>query len=311
MPDFSLSGLRLLRAVAAQGSFTAAATTLGYTQSSVSRQVAALEAAAGTRLFDRRARGVRLTDAGAALLVHAVAVTDRLDQARNELEGIRGLTAARLRLGAFSTALAALVPRAIATLQIRYPELAITLREGTTPALLRRLESGAADLAVVAALCGQRPDPARFTFEPLFEDRLLLVLPRDHPLAGSGSVEVRQLEHEPWIAATPDPDGVLLGVWPALEWRPHVAYIAREWTAKLGLVAAGLGITVLPGLAVPSIRHDLALARVLGGDPGARTVALATRKGTDHPPHAKPLTEALHQTAAQLNHEIEMRLQAR
>jgi len=301
----------VLRAVAAQGSFTAAAMTLGYTQSSVSRQVAALEDAAGARLFDRRARGVRLTDAGAALLTHAVAVTDQLELARKDLQAIDGSTAAKLRLGAFPTALAALVPRAVAMLRTRHPELAITLREGTTPSQLRRLDAGTAELAVIAVLSGQRPDPALFTFEPLLEDHLLLALPREHALAGSRSVEVRQLEREAWIAASADPDGVLLGVWPSLEWRPHVAYIARDWTAKLGLVAAGLGITVIPGLAVPGIRRDVALVRVVGGDPAARTVALAARKGTHPPKHTAALTEALHQAAARLTHEIELRLQAR
>jgi DNA-binding transcriptional LysR family regulator len=311
MADFSLSGLRLLRAIAAQGSFTAAAEALGYTQSSVSRKVAALEAATGTRLFDRRARGVRLTDAGAALLAHAVAVTDRLDQARRELEGAHETKTARLRLGAFPTALAALVPRAVSSLRTSQPDLVIALREGTTPSQLRRLQSGTADLAVVAALPAQRPDPATFTFEPLLEDRLLLAVPHNHPLAGSGSVELQQLEDESWVAATPDPDEVLLGVWPALDWRPRVAYIARDWTAKLGLVAAGLGITVLPGLAAPGIRNDIALVRVLGGDPGTRTVALATHKPASTPAAAQPLVDALHRAAAQLTQEIELRLQDR
>ena len=311
MADLSLSGLRLLRAIAAQGSFTAAADALGYTQSSVSRQVATLEAAAGARLFDRQARGVRLTDAGAALLAHAVAVTDRLDQARRDLEGIRGARTARLRLGAFPTALAALVPRAVSSLKTHHPELVIALREGTTPTQLRRLRSGTSDLAVIAVLSGERPDPASFTFEPVLEDRLLLAVPHDHPLAGSGSVEVHQLEHELWVAATPDPDDVLLGVWPALDWRPRVAYIARDWTAKLGLVAAGLGITVVPGLAAPGTRNDIALVRVLGGDPGARTVAIATHKHTASVDQARPLIDALFRAAAQLTHEIELRLQDR
>jgi DNA-binding transcriptional LysR family regulator len=311
MADLPLSGLKLLRVVAAQGSFTAAAATLGYTQSSVSRQAAALEAAAGTRLFDRRARGVRLTDAGASLLVHAVAVTDRLEQARRELEGVRGAGTVAVRLGAFPTALAALVPRAVASLKASHPRLVIALREGTTPTQLRRLQSGAVDLAVVAARSGQRPDPATFAFEPVLEDRLLLALARDHPLAASNSVEVRELERERWVAATSDPDEVLLGVWPRVDWRPRVAYIARDWTAKLGLVAAGLGITVVPGLAAPGVRNDLVLVRVLGGDPGARTVGVATHKQARIAEHTKPLVDALHGAAAHLTRETEIRLQHR
>jgi len=311
MADLPLPGLRLLRAVAAQGSFTAAAATLGYTQSSVSRQAAALEAAAGARLFDRRARGVSLTNAGASLLAHAVAVTDRLDQARRELEGVHGGGTIGARLGAFPTALTALVPRAVASLKASHPRLVIALREGTTPTQLRRLQSGAAGLAVVAAPSGQRPDPATFAFEPVLEDRLLLALARDHPLAASNPVEVRQLEHEQWVAATSDPDEVLLGVWPDVDWRPRVAYIARDWTAKLGLVAAGLGITVVPGLAAPGVRGDVALVRVLGGDPGARTVGVATPKQACNAEQTKPLVDALHRAAAHLTRETEIRLQHR
>lgn len=311
MDALSLVGLRVLRTVAAQGSFTAAARTLGYTQSAISRQVAALEIAAGARLFDRRARGVRLTDAGTALLAHAVTITDRVDQAHQELAGMRDAGNVRLRLGAFPTALAALVPRAVSSLRASHPELAIALREGTTPAQLRRLQAGSTDLAVVAALSGQRPDPAAFTFQPLIEDHLLLAIARDHPLASSGSIEVRQLEQESWIAATPDPDEVLLGVWPGLDWRPRVAYIARDWTAKLGLVASGLGITVVPGIAAPSIPSDIALVRVLGGDPGARTIAVAANKQTAPADQAPLIVDALHRAAGQLGHEIELRLQRR
>jgi DNA-binding transcriptional LysR family regulator len=213
-----------------------------------------------------------------------------------------------VRLGAFPTALTALVPRAVATLKASHPELTIALREGTTPTQLRRLQSGAADLAVVAALSGQRPDPAMLAFEPLLEDRLLVALALDHPLASGSSVALPKLEHEAWIAATPDPDDVLLGVWPGLDWRPRVAYVARDWTAKLGLVAAGLGITVVPGLAAPGVRNDVALVRVLGGDPGARTVGVATHKHAGSAGQAGPLLEALHRAAAHLTHETDLRL---
>src|SRR5262245_14821850 len=127
MADFSVTGLRVLREVAQQGSFSAAADALGYTQSAVSRQVAALEAVAGRRRFERGRSGVTLTAAGARLLPRAIRVLDELDAALREESG-------PVRLGAFATAIAGLVPRALA--DVSFP---VTVREGTTPSLVRAL----------------------------------------------------------------------------------------------------------------------------------------------------------------------------
>src|SRR3954451_16765132 len=139
MADLNVTGLRVLREVAAQGLVTAAARTLGYTQSAISRQVAALEAAAGTPLFDRGARGVRLTEAGAALLRHATTVLDQVEEARRELDGLSPAASGRLRVGAFPTAAAALVPRALAGFGERWPAIDVSLRDGSSPSHLRRL----------------------------------------------------------------------------------------------------------------------------------------------------------------------------
>ena len=148
--DFSTPLLRVFVEVAARGSFTAAAPVLGYTQSAVSRQFQPLEEEAGTTLFDRLPRGVRLTEPGRRLLPHAQAVLDRLDAARQELTDLSELATGRLRIGAFATADAALVPQAIATFQRRYPDVQITLREGFTSGLLELLGAGEADVAVVS-----------------------------------------------------------------------------------------------------------------------------------------------------------------
>lgn len=308
MADLSLIGLRLLREVAARGSFTAAADALGYTQSAISRQAASLESAAGAPLFERGARGVRLTGPGRTLLPHAVAVTERVEIAVRELAGAEAVPA--LRVGAFPTALAALVPRAVVGLRNLHPGAKVQLREGTTPTQLRRLESGASQLAVLAAFSEPEFElSAHAVVEHLLDDRLLVALARDHPLAGHRTVQVDDLRDEPWVAASADPDRVLLGVWPALAWQPAVAYVAREWTAKLGLVAAGLGVTVVPGLAATAIRRDISLVRVLGGDPGARTVSLAIPHDLADSPQARDFGAALHVVAAELALEIEQRLE--
>ena len=142
--DFSPTGLRVLREVAQTGSFSAAAASLGYTQSAVSRQVAALEAAAGRRLFDRGRHGVTLTPAGARLLTSAVRVLDELDSARRELSGERSRRpAGATRCVPHRDRRAR--PEALAGLP---PQLSVNLREGTTPALTRALRAGTLDLAI-------------------------------------------------------------------------------------------------------------------------------------------------------------------
>lgn len=311
MAEFSVVGLRVLCEVAARGSFTAAARSLGYTQSAVSRQVAGLESAAGAPLFERAPRGVRLTDAGSALLRHAVGALDQLDAAKRELTGMRELATGRLRVGAFPTAIAALLPRAIAAFQARHAGIEVSLREGTTSSQLRRLPAAATQLAVVVATPSRGLDDERISFDPLLEDPLLLALARTHPLARERVVDLNDLAGEQWIAAGTDPGDTLLGVWPALDWEPRVAFIAREWTAKLGLVAAGLGVTVVPGLAATAVREDIALVRVRGGEPATRTIAVATRASSHQPPQTRAFADVLHEVASELAVELQLRLRNR
>ncbi|HEY0237338.1 MAG TPA: LysR family transcriptional regulator, partial [Friedmanniella sp.] len=146
--EVSTTGLRVLREVAERGSFSAAAAELGYTQSGISRQVAALEREAGHRLFERRTGGVRPTAAGQALLRHAAVVLDELEAARRELAG-EPAERVEVRLGAYVSAGAVLLPRALRTLRQRAPGLVVTTREGTSPALVRAVRAGSLDLAVV------------------------------------------------------------------------------------------------------------------------------------------------------------------
>lgn len=131
--DFSTSSLRVFVEVARLGSFTAAAQTMGYTQSAISRQISALENEAGTALFDRLPRGVRPTEPGRRLLGHAEAVLERLDAARRELTDLRDLATGRLRVGTFATAAAALVPKAIAAFRTTYPTSPSHSKKGSPP----------------------------------------------------------------------------------------------------------------------------------------------------------------------------------
>jgi DNA-binding transcriptional LysR family regulator len=308
MADLTLAGLRVVREVAVRGSFTGAADSLGYTQSAVSRQVSAMEAAAGATLFERGARGVRPTEAGQTLLRHAGEVLDRLDAAQRELQGLSSVAAGRLRVGAFPTAAAALLPRALARFGAAHPDLDVALREGTTPSQLRRVRSGSADIAVVGMLSGQPFDKAGIALEPLVDDSLLLAVGASHPLARRRTVDVDALADERWIAASIDPRDTFLGAFAALGWQPRIAFPVREWTAKLGLAAAGLGVTLVPGLAATAVREDVVLLRVRSPEPAARRVLLATRAGADPTPAARSFAELLHEVAAELAVELQRRI---
>lgn len=312
MADLNVTGLRVLREVAAQGSFTAAARTLGYTQSAVSRQVAALEAAAGTSLFERAARGVRLTDPGESLLRRARTVLDELDAAQRELAGMAELATGRLGVGAFPTAMAGLVPRALAAFRASRPTVSIGLREGVTSSLVERLLSGAVDVAVLGTLPGFELRDRRIALEHLIDDPLLLAVAREHPLARRRTVEIDDLAEESWIAGSAKASDSLLGPWQWAEWRPRVSVIAKEWTGKLGLVAAGLGVTLVPGLAAAAVRRDVALVRIRSSErPASRDVSIATRPGKGAPPFVAPFTDLLHQTATRMASELESRIRER
>lgn len=311
MAELTLTGLRVVREVAFRGSFTAAAESLGYTQSAVSRQVAAMEAAAGAPLFRRGARGVELTDEGGVIVRHAVAALDQLAAARRELGGMREPAAGTLRVGAFPTAVAALLPRAIAAFAVPHPSVRVSLREGVTASQLRRLESGASDLAVVGNLPSDLPGAGVFNFEPLLDDPLLLAVGRAHPLARRPSVALDGLRDERWIAASGNPRDTFLGAWATVDWQPRVELVAQEWTAKLGLVAAGLGVTIVPGLAATAVREDVALVRIRSERPPTRDVLLATRAGAEPPAHARAFADALHQVAAELALELQRRIRRR
>ena len=174
--------LRTFLTVARQGSITAAASSLGYTQSAVSRQVGALEAETGATLFARRARGVELTEHGRALLPHAEAVLRIVEESLDELRALDRIEAGSLRLGAFPTANAALMPRAIAAFSAAHPKVTVTLREGTSNRQLSHLDLGDIDLAVISAFPGQSLDTDRFELTHLLDDDMLVALPPGHPL---------------------------------------------------------------------------------------------------------------------------------
>ncbi|MFD4505745.1 LysR family transcriptional regulator [Streptomyces sp. NPDC058457] len=300
LPDVSTVWLRVFLDVARHGSFTVAARTLGWTQSAVSRQISSLEAAlGGGPLFDRLPRGVRLTEAGRVLVPHAEAVTEALHGAARELTELREVAGGRLRFGAFATADAALVPQALAAFRARHPGVRLTREEGITPGLLNRLDSGHLDLAVVSTT-GRAPlEP--YELHHLLDESLYVAVPADHPLAGAtGPVRLGRLAGAEWISGSSRPEGTLLDAALRQGFRPHVTHVVGEWTAKLGYVAAGLGVTLVPALAAASVRQDVALLPVLDEGAPARAVYAATARGRSLTPAAAAFLGALREAAVRI-----------
>jgi DNA-binding transcriptional LysR family regulator len=276
--------LDTFRSVARHGSFTAAASALGYTQSAVSRQVSALEAELGAPLFDRLPRGVRLTEEGACVLTHVDALFDRLDVARGEIAALRDAAGGSLRVGAFPTAVATLIPRALAEFRAAHPKVALSLVEGMTRRHLSFLQTGDVHVAVVSAFPDQQLDEEQFDFVHLLDDAMFIAFPAGHPLAGRRNVRLAELADEAWIAGDASADDNLLG--PASlrsGTSARVDFVVREWTAKLGLVAAGLGITLVPSLAADAARGDIALVPLDPKDGPPRSVYVATLRGVSRP----------------------------
>jgi DNA-binding transcriptional LysR family regulator len=270
--------LRVLREVAARGSFSAAAESLAYTQSAVSQQIAALEREAGTKLVERSARGVRLTDAGAALVRHADVILARLADAEAELEAIAGLRGGRLRLVSFATAGATVMPRAIALFRERHPGVELTLEPGEPDEALARLRAGECDIALTidAPFCAVDDEGVQTTH--LLDDPMYVVLPSGHPLAAKPRIKLAELGSEPWIGGSSGgcPDTlILLRACNAAGFEPRIAFHSDDYLAIQGFVAAGVGVSLIPDLALLAVRDDVAI-RSLGSRPPTRTIQAAT-----------------------------------
>ncbi|MEU2838164.1 LysR family transcriptional regulator [Streptomyces sp. NPDC007076] len=282
---FETDALRLLVTVAETGSFTKAGARLDYTQSAVSRRIASLEKAAGGPLFERLSRGVRLTPAGRALHRHAVEVLARLAGAADEMAAIHAGRGGRLRVGAFATANISLVPAALRAFARSRPDVEIVAAEGRTGELMRRLAEGALDLAVVSDYPSGLPSADAVTTEVLLEDELFVVLPRDHRLAGAGTIDLRELRDETWLQdVSADRPMMLAEVCGRAGFAPKRITRIAEWTGKFGYAAAGLGVALVPSLATWAVPGELAVCR-LGDLAPRRTVHVAL-------PAAAPLPAA-------------------
>jgi DNA-binding transcriptional LysR family regulator len=260
--------LRVLRAVAATGSFSAAGRGLGCTQPAVSQQMKALETSVGTPLLIRSGREMRLTQAGEALVRHAAGILAGLTAAEEEVAAIAGLRAGRVRLVSFPSGSSTLVPTALAALRAEHPGTRVSLEEAEPPRSVELLREGDCDVALAFRYerAAGAEEWADLVVRPLLTDRLVALVPEGHRLARTGSsasVAIGELAGEPWIAGCPRCRGQLVEVCEGAGFTPRIDFATDDYPAVVGLVGAGLGVAVLPQLAIESVRPR-----------GARTVTL-------------------------------------
>jgi len=295
----NVARLKVLDEVARRGSFSAAADALDYTQSAVSQQIAALEAETGMTLLQRHPRGVTLTAAGQTLVGHAEGILARLESAEAALGAIAGLRGGRLRMASFPTAGATLMPLAIASFRARHPDVELTLAEGEPEQIEPRLRAGEIDLALLFEFGD--PSPAdELARVALLEDPLYLALPREHALAQKRRLRLEDLRGEAWVqtsSASPCARQVVRSCH-AAGFEPNVAFESDDYQTVQGLVAAGVGVALIPELALnPVVREDIAI-RALSPRPPVRQVVAATPAGARLLPAAPAMLAELEAAAA-------------
>ncbi|AWN27862.1 MULTISPECIES: LysR family transcriptional regulator [Streptomyces] len=259
--------LRVLRAVARTGSFSAAARELGCTQPAVSQQMKALEQSAGTPLLVRAGREMRLTQAGEALVRHAVGILAGLTAAEEEIAAIAGLRAGRVRLVSFPSGSSTLVPTALATMRAAHPGTRVSLVEAEPPRSIEMLRNGDCEIALAfryPEVRGADPEAGAewddLVVRPILADRLVGLVPDGHRLAKAGAARFAELADEPWIAGCPRCRRHLVEVCESAGFTPRIDFATDDYPAVIGLVGAGLGVAALPELTLASVRPKGATA---------------------------------------------------
>jgi DNA-binding transcriptional LysR family regulator len=280
--------LRVLREVARAGSLTRAAEVLSYSPSAVSQHIAALERETGVVLLERRARGVVLTEAGHVLVERATAILAELDAAEDALAELADLRRGRLRMASFATAGASLLPQALDAFRARHPEIDIAVKQADPWTGIALLQSGALDVALTVDLDPFAAEGVEVTH--LFDDHVRLALHRDHRLAGAAEIRLEALHDETWIDVPRLTSGgkVLIRACEQAGFEPRVAFESDDYTAIQELVGAGVGLALIPDLALCP-PHEAVVLRRLGSAGPCRHIQAATRL----PPYRSPAAIAM------------------
>jgi DNA-binding transcriptional LysR family regulator len=298
----NLGRLQVLCEVVSRGSFSAAADALSYTQSAVSQSIARLEAETGAMLVIRDRRGVRPTAAGITLVTHAETIFAQVEAAEAELAAVLGLRAGRLRVASFPSAGATLMPLAVAAFRRAHRDVALTLAEGEPEEIGPRLRAGEFDLALLFEFPGvqtrrERPG-AGLRSVTLLEDPMDVALPADHPLASKPALTLADLRDQQWVqtsAQSPCARHVVRSCL-AAGFEPYVAFESDDYDTVQGLVAAGVGVALIPRLALTRVHRGIVVRALAPASP-ARQVTAATMSGPGVAPAAKAMIKLLTELA--------------
>ncbi len=288
-PEFDVQSLRVIKAIADEGSITAAAAALGYSQPALSQHMKRLERRLGVPVIERVGRSVRLTEAGRVLARHAPAVTTALDAAAGELAELRGLRAGRVRLVGFPSASPTVVPRLLTDLAEHHPGVTITYVEAEPPEAVEAVREDRADIALTFSYPGDRDDPhgssaSGLAVRAIGTDELLAVLPTGHAAAHGGRIDVSALADENWIAGCPRCRGHLLELCGRAGFVPRISFETDNFVAVEGLVAQGIGVATLPRMAVESFPRLPGVLAVPLPIAEARTIHVVTAHGAERVP---------------------------
>lgn len=272
--------LRILREVVNHGSFSAAADALYLSQSAVSQQIATLEREVGMTLLERTREGTKPTDAGRMLVAHADAAICRLEEAERELQAIAGLEGGEVRIASFPSASATVLTSAVSEFVVRYPKVRLTVADAEPEESLPKLRGGEIDLAVTFDYpATAEPDERDIEHTLLLTESMHVALPKTHDLAGRARVRMSDLADEAWLSGSAPSSCAMVVRRACIDagFEPRIAFESDDYHVLQGFIAAGLGVTLLPDLALHSLRSDV-VVRPTEPDAPMRRVWAATRK---------------------------------
>lgn len=299
MVDWDIRKLQILRTLRERGTVTATAEALRMTPSAVSQQLTNLARQVGVPLLEAQGRRVRLTDAARLVLRHAEAVFEQLERADAELAAYVHGEVGEVRVGAFSTAVPALVVPAVRALRETHPGVTVRVREAEAQEAYELLAGGEVDLALSLAAQAPMVGDVRFTRVPLLADPLDVALPRGHRLARAEEVRLADLAAEEWIFGGSGPwSDITRGACEAAGFSPRQGHSAAGWTAILAMVEAGMGVALVPRMA--AVARGGVVMREVGEQRPVRHVVAAVRRGSEAGAAVGRVLSALEAVAAGL-----------
>jgi molybdate transport repressor ModE-like protein len=293
--------LRVLHEVARHGSFRQAAAALRLTPSAVSQQISALERSLRTPVVERTTRGVRLTGAGRVLVEAAESVAAELAHARKQIDQLARGETNRLTIATFTSGGQRLLPEALTRFAEHHPGAELTVLESEPEDSLPQVRSGAADVALAYHLDGLPPvrpgDRSGLTWTPLLEDPMWIVLPPGHRLAGRESLALAELAGERWVQGCLSTNDQLDHYAALAGFQVRVACRGTDYVFAQSLVAAGVGVSMIPHVALSVAKHAVVAVPLEPPRP-SRHIGIVTPRGRRPQPLVTAVVDALHEVAS-------------